>query len=1071
MVTHSESSYSRDSPPSASSPSANSVALPTFFVLRAPLLPAMSLSRISSQAETGALDHHEWTARRAECRLQIEELLSMRLVQEAIFLASPSLTAALPIWREDPDSPKGQKVERSLLKYLCRMSGRSTPFGLFAGVSIGHFGDATNWRLTSGASVVRRTRLDGALVHNILESRLQRIARDEACVVYKNPSAWRHGDTFRFVELAGGPSDHYYQQVEVEASPALVLALSADRDITIGRHVERLLEAGATHDVDEAKEFIAELVLAQVLLPRLQLSITGDDPIRSLVDNMSAVHAARNESGVLKVVLDTLRLLDRGTNEQPLDIYRSVQTTLEPLIGGAPCPTPFQVDVFRPMLSRELGTNVTEQLTRAIELLCRLAPPRGESPLLHFASRFQDRYGACRIPLLEALDEDFGIGFPTSASPEVDLPPYIAGLPLRQPKSPPERLDRRERFLLERLSAVYRADQMTLELSPDDLLAIENSSPAVLPDAFEVTASIRATSVEELNSGAFSLVVRGLEGPSGARLLGRFCHLDPDIHAAALRHCRDEEALLPGAAFAEVVFLPEHVRLWNVVSRPHLRRFEIPYLGASGLPSERVILPEDLSVGVDLRGFVILYSERLECEVVPRFTTAHNLSRRNTTVYRFLGALLAQHNCGGLFWSWGALESLPFLPRLTVGRIVLSQARWRLSRTDYAGVLASTPHDRYCGVRALRQRLRWPRHILLAEGEHLLPLDLDNPLGVELLANELSHRREAVVREAYPEPDRCGVCSPDGSFAHEIVVPFVRTQTGAPVSSAVPPRWQPGRRRLPGSNWTYCKIYCAPALSDRVLTRVVEHVTDGVPNPWYFVRYADPEFHIRFRVRHDESGDSATRKRLTEAVGRLEAEGLVWRLQFDTYEPEIERYGGDVSLQHCEQIFAADSLFVVSLLPYFMFDPGKRWTAALAAASQLLADLHLDLPKRCELLTSLQRRYHGEFSAGKQLQLALARRYRADRSRIAASTTHQIWETEFSPHVLSAVRRRSNAIRASWAQARCRITAIDDLDSIAASILHMSMNRVLLPPLRESELVLYDFLARHWTSEVARLGK
>ena len=54
-------------------------------------------------------------------------------------------------------------------------------------------------------------------------------------------------------------------------------------------------------------------------------------------------------------------------------------------------------------------------------------------------------------------------------------------------------------------------------------------------------------------------------------------------------HLRAEEALQPDAVFAEVVHLPENGRTGNVILRPALRAYEIPYLGQSGVPAERQI--------------------------------------------------------------------------------------------------------------------------------------------------------------------------------------------------------------------------------------------------------------------------------------------------------------------------------------------------------------------------------------------------------------------------------------------------------------------------------------------------
>jgi hypothetical protein len=81
-------------------------------------------------------------------------------VREALFLASPDAVDALPRWREDADDRRGRRLERTLVRYLARMAGRATPFGLFAGCSVGLLGDETRLALGGLASYRRHTRLD-----------------------------------------------------------------------------------------------------------------------------------------------------------------------------------------------------------------------------------------------------------------------------------------------------------------------------------------------------------------------------------------------------------------------------------------------------------------------------------------------------------------------------------------------------------------------------------------------------------------------------------------------------------------------------------------------------------------------------------------------------------------------------------------------------------------------------------------------------------------------------------------------------------------------------------------------
>src|SRR5688500_3490907 len=141
----------------------------TFFAMRTPLLPVEELLRWSdgltaaaalAGGDAAALE--EALARDAAVlRERLRALVARPEVREALFVASPSMWDSLPHWLEAPDGDRGQKVERSLVKYVARMAVRPTPFGLFAGSSVGHIGDRNDLVVTGMRHLRRHTRLDG----------------------------------------------------------------------------------------------------------------------------------------------------------------------------------------------------------------------------------------------------------------------------------------------------------------------------------------------------------------------------------------------------------------------------------------------------------------------------------------------------------------------------------------------------------------------------------------------------------------------------------------------------------------------------------------------------------------------------------------------------------------------------------------------------------------------------------------------------------------------------------------------------------------------------------------------
>src|SRR5580698_9825682 len=116
-----------------------------FFVLRTPLLPFDALVGL-----TGSRD---------AARERLRAIVEHPAVREALFLASPTLETEIDRWLREPAGERTIKAERSLVRYVCRMTGRATPFGLFSGCSLGELGERTQLALEPLDRDRRHTRL------------------------------------------------------------------------------------------------------------------------------------------------------------------------------------------------------------------------------------------------------------------------------------------------------------------------------------------------------------------------------------------------------------------------------------------------------------------------------------------------------------------------------------------------------------------------------------------------------------------------------------------------------------------------------------------------------------------------------------------------------------------------------------------------------------------------------------------------------------------------------------------------------------------------------------------------
>lgn len=127
------------------------------------------------------------------------------------------------------------------------------------------------------------------------------------------------------------------------------------------------------------------------------------------------------------------------------------------------------------------------------------------------------------------------------------------------------------------------------------------------------------------------------------------------------------------------------------------------------------------------------------------------------------------------------------------------------------------------------------------------------------------------------------------------------------------------RTNTPGSNWLYFKIYCGVRTADILLLEVLKDVLFGFVeenkvDQWFYIRYKDPDFHIRLRLHlKDTLYIGAIIKSVHDSLAHSVADNSIYKIQVDTYQRELERYG-TTSIKLAELLFYNDSRFILNSL-------------------------------------------------------------------------------------------------------------------------------------------------------------
>jgi len=830
------------------------------------------------------------------------------LLRQAVEVASGSLSLSLQRLATDEGAAAlGRKrtlsAARTLTRYARRAGGRPTPFGLFAGVGRASFGSAAEARLTGPGEV--SVRLDGGWLHRRVRDWLAvPQVRRRTDVVLSDLCARRDG---RLVLHTGGREISVHDNALVA-----VVREAAERPVPYTDLLDGLAARFPSVGPDRIDGLLAGLVQHGFLLTsltphRIDAALLGR--IEAAVDG--AVPGAAEG-------LRAIRAAAAGHEADPpglgQDSWRALLSAVRTLDGSAADSgqrPPVHVDLRMPadiVLPRAVG----DEVRRYAAAIWAMTPEWTTlDHMRDYRDRFIERYGtASAVPLGDLVDPHRGLGLP---------PEYGAPAPAHPRVGPGEDADRPRRAAIAELTQQAILDGGDIELTEADVArlakAVGHTPGGRVPRTLELCFQILADSQEALDRGDFLLLGSPHIGSwTAGATAGRF---------AAVAGLTDELAALaagPGdddALMAQVDVMPSDPRSLNIVQVPPLLPYRIPVGVADDRGDAHCLDWRALLVAAGEDGLRLLHAPTGR-PVVPVFPHMLALDAQAPPVARFLSDLAAARPRVWSGWDWAGLDVLPYLPRVRHGRVLTSPRRWLAGRRLMDAARSASTSTWQDGLRDWRRRGRVPDRIQIARNDQMFPIDLREPWDQDLLRAELTAKEPRFQLYEDLTADGAGLGWNSG-HSTEIVVPLVRAAraTAAGPREDAPPLARSGIRispttvHLPGEDWLSVKLYAQKAAHDGLLADHLPALlaeVDADVDRWFFLRYRDPDPHLRIRL-HGEP--AALRERvlpaLTAFVRGLTASGAVRTMVLDAYRPETDRYLGAAAQEAAEGLFLADS--------------------------------------------------------------------------------------------------------------------------------------------------------------------
>lgn len=552
----------------------------------------------------------------------------------------------------------------------------------------------------------------------------------------------------------------------------------------------------------------------------------------------------------------------------------------------------------RKVLSGSIINAKLQSLPGCIQYLLSI-PSQAENPYLNaFKSDFLQRYEYQEQPLMKMLDPEFGIGYGDLENvPTGDI--LVNDLLETKKTEQARTCDPHNEFTKHLLNAILEhkgGKNQIIQLQEHQFKSTLNKVNKLPANSFSALLRLE----DDL------IVLDHVGGLTATALAGRFTLASETIEAHCKAIGKFENEANPDVIFFDIAYMAEG-KVDNINRRKEIYDYELPLLNYSC--SKHLIHLDDLLITIK-NNEIILLSKRYEKRVIPRLASAYNYTRSDLPVYRFLCDLQHQNIRSQISFDIQSLiAGLNFYPRVQYGNVVLSAAKWKVNKQNFAAG----------NVTAQLELMQVTRYFTAGNGDQTLCFDRYCDADMLSFKRYLDQQTEFTITEMLMG-EKPPVRDSDG---RPYFTQFLITlQHSIPLYRPFSPAISSSEEKFPGvitpgRNWLYFEIYCHTQRSNEILnnaiSKFIERYKAGF-KCWFFIRYNQSENHLRLRLNlKDEKSSHLYTSKLMDELDEYFKAGFIKDIQLKTYRRELYRYG-HAQIEDIEQHFSIDSAYSLNTI-------------------------------------------------------------------------------------------------------------------------------------------------------------
>nr|WP_278679090.1 lantibiotic dehydratase [Clostridium paraputrificum] len=888
----------------------------------------------------------------------IKEESNYDFIKKAIFLGSNSLYNSI-----EKKGTYNNQACLSLAKYITRMTTRSTPYGLFAGVQLFKSGDNFNyinsekymWNIEPDSGWIKKVvqRLESnfdILIH--LKVKMNNnifITSNELVNLYPKINK---SDNNTFIE------DSYKRAIYKSTNILKFIDKEAKMFIDFGELYKKILDI-SSEDIKpiDIFNYLYKLVEKEILITNLQPTLSGIPYLEQIINVLEKNRLADiHYKKLVNIYKRFLSINSSKVSNIGIEFLNDTQIKMKEYVESE--------EYFNIILNvNEEYHNISYEKIHVLqELLTYLLPYIKEIPenksINEYKKKYFEKYGKDReVLLLDLINSKGGIGFPNFFE-ENDQ--YNSGVYKRIS----------ENLFYEISEALYtgRKEIDIREVLPK--LKEKDISSDISPSC-EVLFINAGKDYSDIREVWLSPIIgTNQAGKTPGRFINSFGEYGVEVlkeNARKLEHIYKDNNIEP----VQIDINHHKERILNIVSNQSYYNEKLQL----GFGDEDTLELNSLIVGIDKEGkFYIRRSDNFKRI---QFSSFNNLnSKICPQIYQLLLLLSEEKSPINVLSSLCfILDKVSFHPRIVYKNIVLFPAKYTLNM-----------NERWLkSFELFKSEIR--QWILTHTSESILYLkQMDNRLlinffnntQIEEVYNQLKKNKTLIFNEV-EEPIKRNLDKENTSI-YEICLPFYYNNFNRRkniLTNKYDECNDKARTFIPLSNWIYLKIY--PILNNN---EFISEVFNSIYNEvlrltniknCFYIQYIDENPHIRLRIESKLNFDVELLEYLNRVSCELYNKKIVYKIVIDTYERESERYGGHKLIGYFESFSSLDSKLVAEILKFVIkSDKYSIETIAILSIIDIINIFDIDYSEQEKLFSApVYRKYNNIYRINRKKILSL----------------------------------------------------------------------------------------------------